>query len=301
MSSFLKGFIKGLDEDVGLVSDSKGAAEFSGYIDTGCYILNALFSSSIFGGVPNNKISAIAGESATGKSFFVLSMVRHFLETKKEGVVFFFDTEAAVTKEMMETRGIDTSRVVLLEPDSIQKFRHQALKILDRYGEIPKDKRPPSLMVLDSLGMLSSSKELADTAEGKETKDMTKASLIRATFRVLTLKCAKVEMPLLVTNHVYASIGCLDETQFVRLDSGSLRGIADIKIGDVVQTLSGPRTVSNLYSYDVEEFVELHLEDGSTIKATPNHKFMLSDGKTWKAAEDITELDDLLVVEPTLN
>jgi hypothetical protein len=63
------------------------------------------------------------------------------------------------------------------------------------------------LMVLDSLGQLSTTKEVEDTAEGKETRDMTKAQLIKATFRVLNLKLAKVNVPMIITNHVYDVIG----------------------------------------------------------------------------------------------
>lgn len=37
------------------------------FVDTGSYIFNALVSGSIFGGVSGNKITAIAGESSTGK------------------------------------------------------------------------------------------------------------------------------------------------------------------------------------------------------------------------------------------
>jgi len=63
------------------------------------------------------------------------------------------------------------------------------------------------MMVLDSLGMLSSSKELEDVESGKQTRDMTKSQLLRGTFRVLSLKLAKANVPLLVTNHVYDVIG----------------------------------------------------------------------------------------------
>ena len=53
-----------------LVSDGVEAADVEQYIDTGSYIFNALLSGSIFGGLPSNKITAIAGESATGKTTF---------------------------------------------------------------------------------------------------------------------------------------------------------------------------------------------------------------------------------------
>ena len=55
--------------------------------------------------------------------------------------------------------------------------------------------------------MLSTTKEVEDTADGKETRDMTKAQVIKAAFRVLTLKLARAGIPMLVTNHVYEVIG----------------------------------------------------------------------------------------------
>ena len=62
-------------------------------------------------------------------------------------------------------------------------------------------------VVLDSLGMLSTEKEMTDTAEGKQTRDMTRAQVIKATFRVLTLKLGKAKIPLIITNHTYSIIG----------------------------------------------------------------------------------------------
>jgi RecA/RadA recombinase len=204
--SFLKNLIKEMnDEDTYLASDGGGSAEFSGCIDTGSYVLNALLSGSLYGGVPDNKITAFAGESATGKTFFVLGIVRAFLDKNPTGAVVYYDTEAAVTKAMMESRGIDTSRVIIAEPDTIQKFKTHALKMLDAYEK--QQDRPPMMFVLDSLGLLSTNKEMEDSLDGKDVRDMTKAQVIKAAFRVLTLKLAKVKVPMLVTNHVYEVVG----------------------------------------------------------------------------------------------
>jgi RecA/RadA recombinase len=208
MSDFFRDLVTELkDEDTSIAADGTQSAEFSGTVDTGSYILNAALSGSLYGGIPNNKITAFAGESATGKTFFVLSCVRSFLNNNPTGGIVYYDTEAAVTKEMMESRGIDTKRVIIAEPDTIQKFRHHALKVIDSYGNSPVKNRPPMMMVLDSLGLMSTTKELEDTNDGKETRDMTKAQIIKATFRVLTLKLAKVKVPMIVTNHVYELIG----------------------------------------------------------------------------------------------
>jgi RecA/RadA recombinase len=202
MSDFLRELIKELkDEDTSLAADGAGSAEFGGFIDTGSFALNAVLSGSLFGGVPDNKVTAFAGESATGKTYFVLGVVKSFLEKNPTGAVVYYDTEAAVTKSMMSERGIDTSRVIIAEPDTIQKFKTHALKLIDAYEKKDEKARPPMMFVLDSLGMLSTSKEMEDSLEGKDTRDMTKA------FRVLTLKLAKVKIPLLVTNHVYELVG----------------------------------------------------------------------------------------------
>jgi RecA/RadA recombinase len=202
--SFLNNVIAGID-NTNIIATGENSSEFSGSIDTGSYILNAAMSGSLYGGVPNNKITTFAGESATGKTFFVLGVLKKFLDDNPDGGVIYFDTEAAVTKDMMETRGIDVNRVVISEPQSIEEFRTNAVRMLTSYLD-SKD-QPPMMMVLDSLGMLSSSKELEDVESGKQTRDMTKSQLLRGTFRVLSLKLAKANVPLLVTNHVYDVIG----------------------------------------------------------------------------------------------
>lgn len=221
MSNFFSNLVEQLkDEDTKILADGSASAEYSGCIDTGSYALNALLSGSIYGGVPNNKVTAFAGESATGKTFFVLGVVKRFLDDNPNGGVIYFDTEAAVTKQMMESRGIDPKRVVISEPDTIQKFRHTALKIIDTYATQKESQRQPMMMVLDSMGQLSSTKEMEDTNEGKETKDMTKSSILKATFRVLNLKLARIGVPLLVTNHVYDVVGAYIPTKEMSGGSG---------------------------------------------------------------------------------
>ena len=208
MSDFFRNLAEDIkDEDTSIAADGTGSAEYTGTIDTGSYILNAVMSGSLYGGIPNNKITAFAGETTTGKTFFALGVIKQFLIDNPTGGVIYYDTEAAVTKDMMESRGIDTRRIVLAEPQSIQKFRAHALRTIEEYEKTPEAKRPPMMMVLDSLGILSSEKELADSLAGNDTRDMTKAQLIRGTFRVLTLKLAKVKVPMIVTNHVYEVIG----------------------------------------------------------------------------------------------
>jgi RecA/RadA recombinase len=302
MTTFLKNLCEQLkDEDTNIVADGQGSAEFSGCIDSGSFILNAVLSGSIYGGVPNNKITAFAGESATGKTFFVLGIVKSFLDAHPEAGVIYYDTEAAVTKQMMEERGIDTKRVIVAEMDTIQRFRTHALKTLDFYEKSSKD-RPPFMMVLDSLGLLSTTKEMEDTAEGKETRDMTKAQVIKAAFRVLTLKLAKVKVPLLVTNHVYAAVGSYVPTNEISggclvagtnvLTRRGFIGIENITTDDLVMTKQGEfKNVLECHSFDNKQLIQIDLEDGSSITCTPEHRFLIDE--TWVQAKDIIVGNDL--------
>ena len=247
MSDYFRKMVKELnDENTNIADDGLNSSQFSGCIDTGSYILNAALSGSLYGGVPNNKITAFAGESATGKTFFVLGVVKRFLDDNPSGAVFYFDTEAAVTKEMMSTRGIDTKRVIISEPETIQKFRHTVLQLVDNYAKTDEKNRPPMMMVLDSLGQLSSTKELEDTATGSETRDMTKAATLKATFRVLNLKLAKINVPMLVTNHVYDVVGSYVPTKEMAGGSGLKYSASTICFLSKKKEKDGTEVVGNI-------------------------------------------------------
>ena len=210
MKDFLKEIIKETgNEYASLASEGITAGDVTSYIDTGSYSFNALLSGSIYGGLPSNRITAIAGEAATGKTFFALGVIKHFLDKDKNSGVIFFESENAVSKEMIENRGVDSTRVVVVPVSTVQEFRSQSIKILDKYLEQEENDRQPLMFVLDSLGMLSTTKEMEDTAEGKETRDMTRAQIVKSTFRVLTLKLGQANVPLLMTNHTYDVIGSM--------------------------------------------------------------------------------------------
>ena len=244
---FIRNMIKELgDVDTHLADDGLHSSEYSGAIDTGSYILNAVLTGSIWGGVPNNKITAFAGETTTGKTFFVLGIAKRFLDDHPEAAIFYYDTEAAVTKQMMLDRGIDTKRVIIIEPDTIQTFRTHVIKVLDNYAKIEKEDRPPILLILDSFGMLSSTKEVTDSTEGSETKDMTKAALAKATFRVLALKLAKINVPLIVTNHVYAQIGAFYPTNEMAGGSGLKYAASQIIMLSKKKDKEGTEVVGNI-------------------------------------------------------
>ena len=215
---FLKDIVKEIGDDyTKLASDID---ETETYVDTGSYVFNALVSGSIFGGVSGNKITAIAGESSTGKTFFSLAVVKNFLDTNPDGYCLYFDTEAAITKSLVESRGIDTSRLVVVNVVTIEEFRSKALKAVDLYLKKPVEERKPCIFVLDSLGMLSTDKEITDALNEKQVRDMTKSQLVKGAFRMLTLKLGQANVPLIVTNHTYDVIGAYVPTKEMGGGSG---------------------------------------------------------------------------------
>jgi RecA/RadA recombinase len=190
------------------------------YVDTGSYIFNALVSGSIFGGVSRNKITAIAGESSTGKTFFSLAVVKNFLDSNPDGYCLYFDTEAAINKSLLESRGIDLTRLVVVNVVTVEEFRGKALKAVDIYLKKPVDERKPCMFVLDSLGMLSTEKEITDALNDKQVRDMTKSQLVKGAFRMLTLKLGQANIPMIVTNHTYDVIGAYVPTKEMGGGSG---------------------------------------------------------------------------------
>ena len=215
---FLKDIVKEIGDDYPKLASDIDESE--SYVDTGSYIFNGLVSGSIFGGVSSNKITAVAGESSTGKTFFSLAIVKNFLDNDPNAYCLYFDTESAITKSLLEDRGVDTSRLVVINVVTIEQFRSKALKAVDIYLKSKTEDRKPCMFVLDSLGMLSTEKEIDDALNDKQVRDMTKSQLVKGAFRMLTLKLGQANIPMIVTNHTYDVIGAYVPTKEMGGGSG---------------------------------------------------------------------------------
>ena len=241
---FLKDIVKEIgDEYTQLASDIDGTEKF---IDTGSYIFNGLVSGSIYGGMSNNKITAIAGESSTGKTFFSLAVVKNFLDSNPDGYCLYFDTEAAVNKGLLESRGIDLKRLVVINVVTIEEFRSKALRAVDIYLKTPIEDRKPCMFVLDSLGMLSTEKEITDALNDKQVRDMTKSQLVKGAFRMLTLKLGQANVPLIVTNHTYDVIGSYVPTKEMGGGSGLKYAASTIIYLSKAKEKDGKEVIGNI-------------------------------------------------------
>lgn len=218
-NSVFSSLLKEIDNEYASIADDGiEAGDVTGFVSTGSYSLNALLSGSIYGGIPDNKVTCFAGEPSTGKTFYVINALKEFQKANPDGFVFYFESESAISKQMLVERGVDTRRIAIVPVATVQEFRTQALKTLNKYLETKE--RPRMMFVLDSLGNLSTDKEMADIADGKDTRDMTRAQLIRGAFRAITLKLGKAKVPLLITNHVYDVVGAYIPTKKMGGGSG---------------------------------------------------------------------------------
>ena len=246
-NDFLKKIIKDTgNEYASVVEDGVEAGDVDTFIDTGSFILNGLLSGSLNGGLPANKITALAGESATGKTYFLMGIVKSFLEADPSAGVVYFESESAITKQMVIDRGIDPKRMVVFPVTTVQQFRTEALKILDYYLEQDESDRQPLFMCLDSLGMLSTTKEVEDTSDGKETRDMTRAQVLKAAFRVLTLKLGRAKVPMVITNHTYDVVGSMFPTKEMGGGSGLKYAASSIVYLSKKKEKDGTEVIGNI-------------------------------------------------------
>lgn len=309
MSAFLKSIQKKIgNSNSSIVSDGI-VGDLSGFIDTGSLLLNAAASGSMFKGFPDNKISMLAGPAGVGKSFILLTMIARFLQKYPKATTIFFESESAQRKEIMENFGIDCTRVLFVPITTVQELRTQSLQILEEYEKVPEKERLEAklFLCLDSLGNLSTSKEMEDASSGKEVQDMTRAKLIKSTFRVITLKLGVLGVPFICTNHIYMSQGsmypqavtgggCLLEGNQIIMGDGSFKNIEDVNIGDFVLTETDiAKVIQTWDETNLEEpnpiCYRVYFDDETFVECSENHKFRKNG--VWKKITDLREGDML--------
>lgn len=193
--------------ETGSLLETNTFSEVDEWIPTGNYLLNAQISGTLFGGVPNSRSFGVMGDPGTGKSFFCLNVVR---EAQKIGYdVIYCDTEGAIDKSSAQKFGIDMGKIRYQPIQTVSQFQTFVSNVLDLVKKAKgSGENPKILLVLDSLGMLSTDKELNDAMKGHNAADMgAKAKELRKLFRVITLDLTAAKIPLICTNHVYAGGG----------------------------------------------------------------------------------------------
>lgn len=300
---------------------STGFRDPSTWISTGNYVLNKLISGDFNKGIPLGKVSVLAGESGSGKSYLASgNLVRH---AQEQGIfVVLIDSENALDEAWLHALGVDTSEEKLLKLnmamiDDVAKTISDFVKeYKSEYAKTDSNKQtvydgPKVLFVIDSLGMLLTPTDVDQFNKGDLKGDMgRKPKALTALVRNCVNMFADLDMGLVATNHTYASQdmfdpddkisgGCLTAGHKVWMADGSAKNIEDIQVGDVVATLDGDIEVSETFYFDDKEVFEIELETGEVIQATGEHKFLTQtddDQLVWKTLNELNVDDEILEV-----
>jgi RecA/RadA recombinase len=179
------------------------------YISTGNYLLDAALSAKLVGGgVLAGRIFGLLGESGAGKSYIAYSICKSAQKNQGYSVIYI-DTENAIDFEGISKMGIDNSpeKFRLIRSNKVEDINITLTQLLDELKaqkmagyEIPK-----ILIVLDSIGMMSSNKEKSDLLKGDMKQDMTRAKGLNALFRSISSDLGYLDIPMVCCNHTYLS------------------------------------------------------------------------------------------------
>lgn len=171
------------------------------WINTGSYVLNAIISGNLNGGVPVGRLTMFSGDSQTGKSFIVQRLAAN---AQKQGkVVVIFDTENAIDADGARKLGLDVNRVKYCPVFSIEQVRNDCFRFLDDVKKRGLENK--FFIIIDSLGNLSSDQQIKKMSEEKTSLDMgSRAKALKDMLRTLTQLAALTRTTIVCTNHVYA-------------------------------------------------------------------------------------------------
>lgn len=170
------------------------------FVKTDLHTLNIAFSGDIDGGlVPG--LTVLAGQSKSFKTLLGLYCLKAYLDRYDDAIALIYDSEFGITPEYLIANGIDTSRVIHAPILHIEQLKFDIVKRLE---EIKKGDRV--FILIDSLGSLSSKKEVEDALDEKSVADMTRAKAIRSLFRIITPHLTMKNIPCVVINHVYQTM-----------------------------------------------------------------------------------------------
>jgi RecA/RadA recombinase len=176
------------------------------FISTGVYLLDACLSAKLLGGgIPDSRITGLIGESGTGKSFIALSIAK---SAQKVGYsILFIDTEESIDLIDFPKYGVDISpdKLKLIKTNKVEDLNIMMSQLLDGLKDAKKTgtEIPKVLIIIDSIGMMSSNKEKEDLIDGKIKQDMTRAKSLNAFFRSISADLGYLNIPMVCCNHSY--------------------------------------------------------------------------------------------------
>lgn len=176
------------------------------FISTGCYLLDAALSARLVGGgILGGRIFGLLGESGAGKSFVAYSICK---SAQKDGYsVIYIDTENSIDLDGITKFGIDNNhdKLRLIRSNKVEDINIAVTQLLDdlKVAKLGGYEIPKIIIVLDSIGMMSSNKEKEDLLKGSMKQDFTRSKGLNAFFRSVSSDLGFLDIPMVCCNHTY--------------------------------------------------------------------------------------------------
>lgn len=252
-------------------------------IPTSIPIVNVALSGRLDGGLTPG-LTMWAGPSKHFKTAFSLLMAKSYLDKYPDAALLFYDSEFGTPQSYFQSFGIDMDRVLHTPITDIEQLKFDLMQQLNNV-----ERGDHLIIVIDSIGNLASKKEVEDALDQKSVADMTRAKQNKSLFRMVTPHLSLKDIPMVVVNHTYMEQCLAGDTLIKTLDG--LVPISNINVGDMVYAINGVQKVTHKYTPDDldgsdKRFLELEFDDGSKVRCTHNHRFLIDSGE-WVQAEDI--------------
>jgi len=248
-----------LNPEAKLLSESS-LSTVTEWHDTGCMVLNAIISGSLYGGLPMGRITGFAGPSQAGKTYITNKILA---KAQQAGIMpVIFDTEMAVDEAACRAVGLDPTKVKYVPVQTVEECRNQLVSFLDSVHEAKMHGK--FIVCIDSLGNLASQKEIDDVEKGKTAMDMgTRAKGLKSMMRTLTFKAAKANVTVLFVNHTYDDPGAMFPT-LVKSQSG---GKGPVYLSSVLVQLAKRDEKKDVNNSNDEILPEANKYSGVTLRA----------------------------------
>lgn len=269
-------------KEISILNESKFFTDKK-MVSTNIPAINIALSGDITGGFTSG-LTTFAGVSKNFKTGFSLLLAKAYMDEHPDSVLMFYDSEFGTPQAYFDTFKIDTSRVLHIPISDVEQLKFDVMKQLETIENTDK-----VIFVIDSIGNLASKKEVEDTLNEKSVADMSRAKQIKSLFRMVTPHLTIKDIPMVVVNHTYKEM-CLEGSTKIKTADG-IKSIKDIKKGEFVYSLNGTQEVINVFGpTDLEpenkRFLKLTFDDGSFVKCTHDHKFLMKNNE-WVQAEKI--------------
>jgi RecA/RadA recombinase len=273
-------------KDTAVLSDSKYFTK-KDMIPTSIPAMNIALSGEIDGGfVPG--LTLWCGPSKHFKSMFSLIMAKAYLEKYPEAVMIFYDCEFGTPSAYFKSLNIDQERILHVPIMNMEEFKFDVIKQLEALNRGDK-----VIFVIDSLGNMSSKKEMDDAIEGKSVADMSRAKQMKSIFRMITPYLNRLDIPMVAVNHIYMEQGLYPKA-IVSGGTGVYLSADNIFILGRQQEKDGTETIGYNFIINVEK--SRYVREKSKIPIEVKFEGGVS---TWSGLLDIA-IESGHVIKPSM-